>query len=79
MQESGAILYYTKNVVVRWDCISRENLPMLVESCRKAGRGLYMVLFPFEEADALKKFDRARWRQTAKVRYVSIWTLAELQ
>jgi hypothetical protein len=79
MQESGAILYYTKNVIVRWDSISRENLPMLVDSCRKARRGLYMVLFPFEEADALKKFDRARWRQTAKVRDVSIWTLAEFQ
>lgn len=79
MQESGAILYYTKNVIVRWDCITRENLPMLVESCRKTGRGVYMVLFPFEEADALKKFDLVHWRQMAKLRNASVWMLADSQ
>ncbi len=76
MQESGAILYYTNHTVVRWDCIGQTDFPEIAKACSKTGQQIYMVLFPFEENAALKKFSGANWQASGKVRDVSIWRLA---
>jgi hypothetical protein len=75
MQESGAILYYTDRTVVRWDCIGKADFPEVLQACSKTGQQIYMVLFPFEENAALKKFAGANWQAFGRVRDVSIWHL----
>jgi hypothetical protein len=79
MQESGAIFYYTNNVIVRWDTIGRHDFLAIVDACRKSNRDLYMVLFPFEKDDALAKFSLARWELATMVRDVSIYHLVGLR
>jgi len=75
MQESGAILYYTDHTIVRWDCIGETDFQEIVSACSKTGQQIYMVLFPFEEGAALKKFSGAKWISSGKVRFVDIWHL----
>jgi hypothetical protein len=75
MQESGAIFYYTEHRIVRWDCISADNFTAIESACAQARRRIYMVLFPFEEEAALKKFHGATWKRIGTVRFVSVWEL----
>ncbi len=75
MQESGAITYYTKNPIVRWDCIQPDNFPEIVNSCEHNGRDIYMVLFPYEQKDALNKFAGAKWVKVVAIRDIGVWRL----
>jgi hypothetical protein len=76
MQESGAIFYYTEHPIVRWDCISADNFTAIESACAHARRRIYMVLFPFEEEEAVKRFRGATWKRMGTVRFVSVWELS---
>lgn len=75
MQGSGAFFYYTKNPLLRWDAVGAKDFQRVELQCRATGRKVYMVLFPFEEEEAFRKYPGARWDKVAMVRDMGIWKL----
>jgi hypothetical protein len=75
MQESGALTYYTKNQIIRWDRIAADNFPSIVNACQMSSQPIYMVLFSFEENEALTKFPGAHWQSVANFNQSHIWRL----
>lgn len=75
MQTSGALFYYTKFTVVRWDCISPAEFERIAAACAAAGRPVYASLFPFEIKDkgAFPGHLTGHWTQIATFFNVSIW------
>ncbi|MEO7414269.1 MAG: hypothetical protein ABIZ81_13020, partial [Opitutaceae bacterium] len=74
MQTSGALLYYTDFVFVRWDQFDLANIADLEGVCRKSGRPLYAMFFPFEVEEVIerKRFP-GNWKKIGAVRDVSFW------
>jgi hypothetical protein len=79
MQASGAVFYYTNDVIVRSDSIGNNDFMRIAGACEKSNRSIYMVLFPFERDAALARFSRGRWQLAAMVRDVGIYRLAGLK
>ena len=67
-QTSGALFYYTRFAISRWDTLRAETIPRLA-----AQRPLYAVLFPHETEPALKIQTAGSWAQIGVVRHVTIW------
>jgi hypothetical protein len=74
MQTSGALLYYTDFVFVRWDQFDRSNIAELESVSRTSGRPLYAMLFPFEVEELIdsKRFPGS-WRKFGAVRHITFW------
>ena len=77
MQESGALYYYTKHPILRWDSMTPEVFGRVELACAGAKTPIFMVLFPFETAEALKIAPDRHWTQIGAVRSVQIWKLAD--
>ena len=79
MQTSGALFYYTRFTLVRWDALTPSDSKRVAQACAAAGQPLYAVLFPFEfeEApwNAFAKHLTGHWTQVGAIRQVSIWRL----
>lgn len=77
MQTSGALFYYTKFPVIRWNSIAPADFQRIAAACTAAGRPVYAALFPFEiDESQWAAFSRhlpGRWTQVGAVRQVSIW------
>jgi hypothetical protein len=75
MQTSGALFYYTKFTVFRWDTISPSEFAQLAAACAAAGRPVYALLYSFEigEQGAFRKHLTGHWTRVASVRDTSIW------
>ena len=75
MQSSGALFYYTKFTVFRWDAISSAEFERIAAACSAEGRPLYALLFPFEIEDqgAFRNHLTGHWTRIAKIRDTSIW------
>ena len=75
MQTSGAIFYYTKLTVVRWDVLSPAEFERIAAACAAAGRPLYASLYSFEikEQGAFPRHLPGRWTQMAAVHDTTIW------
>jgi hypothetical protein len=77
MQESGALFYYTKHPVLRWDSMNPQVFGKVELACARAGIPIYMVLFPYETATALKISPDRHWTRLGAVRFVQIWKLSD--
>lgn len=75
MQTSGALFYYTHRTIVRWDMLRAGDFSRLEELCRRAGRPIYAILFPFEEHMLNDGTCRGDWRRLGQLGPVSIWRL----
>jgi hypothetical protein len=75
MQTSGALFYYTKFTVVRWDAISSTEFERIAAACAAAGRPIYASLYPFEikDQDAFSKHLPGHWTRMASVHDTTIW------
>lgn len=67
-QTSGALFYYTRFTLSRWDTLRAETTPRFA-----AQRPLYAVLFPHETKLALKIQAAGRWTQIGAVRHITFW------
>ena len=79
MQVSGALFYYTRFPIVRWDDFDGDSLRRLENEASGTGHTLYAMLFPFER-EALLPFlasspHPGRWTEIGAVRDVTIWRL----
>jgi hypothetical protein len=72
MQVSGAFLYYTDFLLLRWDQILPVNYGPLMQSVARDNRPVYAALFGFEMPDA---FDRigGHWIKLSTVGQVTFW------
>jgi hypothetical protein len=79
MQTSGAIFYYTRFTLFRWDRISSAEFERIAAACAAAGRPVYASLYPFEieEQGAFREHLTGHWSQIGKVRASSIWRYDE--
>lgn len=78
MQVTGCFTYFTHFVIVRWDILESDGWARLQAAARAQRRPIYATLFPFEEADALKRCASAHWTRVAETRHhVAIWRLDE--
>jgi hypothetical protein len=75
MQASGALFYYTRFTVIRWDALDQANVGRVDAAIRNSRKPLYAVLFPFEsgESRVLEKRMPGRWIQVGNVQDVTIW------
>ena len=74
MQMSGALKYYTDRPVARWDALQPGRFGDLRAAARARGRGLYALLWPFEEADFAARVPGSRKRIGAW-RDITLWRL----
>ena len=72
LQVSGAFIYYTEFMVVRWDLVAPEKYPTLLTALVQAERPVYAALFPFESPGALEKIG-GQWTKLATVGQVTFW------
>jgi hypothetical protein len=74
MQTSGALLYYTDFVFVRWDQFDPSNIAQLERVCVESGRPLCAMFFPFEVEEVIerKRFPGS-WKKMGAVRDVTFW------
>jgi hypothetical protein len=75
MQTSGALFYYTKFTVFRWDTISSSEFERIVAACAAAGRPVYALLYSFEisEQGAFRKHLTGHWTKIASVHDTTVW------
>jgi hypothetical protein len=73
MQMSGALIYYTDFVVIRWDQYDPASARKAVAALEAAHRPIYAALFPFEKDDALRASMPGNWTQVAFVDPITIW------
>jgi 4-amino-4-deoxy-L-arabinose transferase-like glycosyltransferase len=75
MQASGALFYYTKFTIIRWDTLDQANVGRVETAIRASKRPLYAVLFPFEAAESrvLETRMPGHWSQVGSVNDVTIW------
>ena len=75
MQTSGALFYYTKFTVVRWDTITSAEFERIAVACAAAGRPVYASLYSFEIAEqgAFRKHLTGHWTQISSVHDTTIW------
>jgi hypothetical protein len=74
MQTSGALLYYTDFVFVRWDQFDPSNIAQLEQVCREKGFPLCAMFFPFEVEEVIerKRFPGS-WKKMGALRDVTFW------
>jgi len=77
MQPSGALFYYTRFPVVRWDTMTSADFHRIAAACTAAGRPVYAALHQ-DEINGVREavFPRrltGHWTQIAAIRYLSIW------
>lgn len=75
MQTSGALFYYTRRTIVRWDMLQPGDYARLKELCRRSRRPIYAFLFPFEEHALTDGTCPGDWRRLEQMGPVSIWRL----
>jgi 4-amino-4-deoxy-L-arabinose transferase-like glycosyltransferase len=77
MQPSGALFYYTKFPIIRWDMITPGDFQRIAAACTAAGMPVYATLFPreieFAHGAEFPWHVPGRWTQIGTVRHVSIW------
>ena len=75
MQTSGAALYYTPFVLVRWDELDPKTFPRIAAAARADGRPIFAVLYSFESAEAFQQHIPGEWSRYGAVGDVTIWRL----
>ncbi len=77
MQTSGALFYYTKFTLLRWDAVSPAEFERIAAACAAAGRPVFALLYPFEieEQGAFRRHLTGRWTPVASIRRASVWRL----
>jgi hypothetical protein len=75
MQTSGALFYYTKFTLVRWDVITPGEFERIAAACAAAGRPVYASLYRFEieQQEGFKKHLPGHWTQIASIDDTSVW------
>jgi hypothetical protein len=73
MQTSGALLYYTKFTIVRWDQFTKDTFVDIERRTVSFGSPIYAVLFPFEKKEVLEQRMPGAWRQIAFFDPITIW------
>jgi hypothetical protein len=72
-QFSGSLFYYTGLTLLRTDQLDPATAPRAFSAARSAGRPLYAVLFPFEQAQL--KAIPGPWSQVGAIDDVTVWRL----
>ena len=75
MQTSGAALYYTPFVFVRWDELDPRTFPRIVAAARAERRPIFAVLYSFESAEAFQGHIPGSWSRYGTVADITIWRL----
>jgi hypothetical protein len=74
MQMSGALKYYTKLPIARWDAIRPERFPALRRAVEERGFRWYALLWPFEEK-GFRKNVPGPWTRIGEIRDIGLWRL----
>jgi hypothetical protein len=73
MQTSGAVIYYTDFVILRWDELTPEIAAAVNASLEANDRPIFAVLFPYEVKEVVEKHLLGEWKQIGAVRHVTFW------
>jgi len=71
-QVSGALLYYTDRPFMNPFTLAPEDSGRFSAWLDRNPHPLYAVLFPFEEAQSLKRLP-GRWEQVTRIRHATVW------
>lgn len=73
-QASGALFYFTRLTLIRWDSIDNGDVATVESAIRASGRPLYAVLFPYEieEFGAPQRQMPGNWIQVGRIDDVTI-------
>ena len=71
MQTSGALLYYTKFILLRYDFAG--DVKAIDRACDAANRPIYASLYSFETQTALEERLPGKWTQVGTTRNVTFW------
>jgi hypothetical protein len=71
-QVSGAVLYYSDRPFINPVNLTPEDHARFSAWLARENRPLYAVLFPFEEADILKRMP-GRWEEVTRIRQATVW------
>ena len=74
-QLSGAAQFYNELVLVRWDLMPADRLPVLRAAAAKSDRPIYAALFDPEIAPAQNALPDARWTQLDQIAGVKFYRL----
>jgi hypothetical protein len=74
-QTSGALFYYTKFPLIRWDALSSAQFEQIAAACAEAGRPVYASLYRYEieEEGAFRQHLTDHWARIAKIHDAGIW------
>jgi hypothetical protein len=75
MQASGALHYYTKFPLLRYDLMPPEDFTRAAEIARAQDRPIYAPLFPFELEEVVEAKLGGTWEKVATIDYITIWRL----
>jgi hypothetical protein len=73
MQTSGAVIYYTDFVILRWDELTPEIAAAVNSNLEASNRPLFAVLFPYEVKEVVEKHLLGDWKEFGAVSHVTIW------
>jgi hypothetical protein len=74
MQMSGALKFYTRRSIVRYERVEPNQWHLLKERARERGYQWYALLMPFEIEDAQKRMP-GKWEQLGAVDEISLWRI----
>jgi hypothetical protein len=74
MEMSGALKFYTRRLIVRWDLIPPDQWQSLKERAAERGHKFYALLMPQEVEEAKKRLP-GRWVQMGTLRHMSLWRI----
>lgn len=71
---SGALKFYTKRPIVRWDYVTAEMWPRLESQVRQAGYQFYAMLLP-HELDKARQVIPGQWTELGRMQHISLWQI----
>jgi hypothetical protein len=74
MQMSGALKFYTRRLVVRWDAVKPDQWRPLKERATERGYQWYALLQPHEVEEAQRRLP-GKWVQIGRLRHISLWRI----
>lgn len=76
MQASGAVFYYTRFPILRWDNVKPGEFAVYTARLRAAGRPVYALIQGWEEERAFRDHIPESWEQVATIGGFRVWRLA---
>jgi hypothetical protein len=76
MQGSGAVFFYTRFPILRWDNVKPEEFAEHARRLRAAGRPVYALIEEWEQERAFRDHVVERWEQVTAIGGFRVWRLA---